>query len=94
MWGVASLQLVLGGGESMTELEFMDIFAGNLADRMKEFDPDYSQADVAFDAYLDKSTISRYLKGTQMPSVRALVNLCVALDCEITDLIPDYEIIN
>lgn len=75
----------------MTELEFIDIFASNLADIMEN--RKYSQADLAWDAYLSQGTISKYLKGLQMPSIRSLVNICCVLDCEIKDLIPDYEII-
>lgn len=76
----------------MTELECCEIFADNLRQLM--FETGYSQTDLAWDAYLDQSTISKYLKGDRLPTVKALINLCIVLDCNFNDLIPDFDYVN
>ena len=75
----------------MTEIEFIDIFAGNLRYTMEE--SGYSQSDLAFDSGISQGTISRYLQGVMMPSVKSLNNLCCVLNCNIDDLVPFYEMI-
>lgn len=69
----------------MTEVEFIDIFKGNLKSLMDEVG--YSQQELAQEANIDQSTISKYLNGTRMPSVRALNNIAIALHCTIDELI-------
>lgn len=69
----------------MTEVEFIDIFKGNLKSLMDEVG--YSQQKLAQEAKIDRSTISKYLNGTRMPSVRALNNIAIALNCTIDELI-------
>ena len=69
----------------MTEVEFIDIFKGNLKSLMD--DVGYNQQELAQEAKIDQSTISKYLNGTRMPSVRALNNIAIALNCTIDELI-------
>lgn len=69
----------------MTEVEFIDIFKGNLRSLMDEVG--YSQQELAQEAKIDQSTISKYLNGTRMPSVRALNNIAIALNCTVDELI-------
>lgn len=69
----------------MTEVEFIDIFKGNLKSLMDEVG--YSQQELAQEAKIDQSTISKYLNGTRMPSVRALNNIAIALNCTVDELI-------
>lgn len=69
----------------MTEVEFIDIFKGNLKSLMDEVG--YNQQELAQEAKIDQSTISKYLNGTRMPSVRALNNIAIALNCTVDELI-------
>lgn len=69
----------------MTEVEFIDIFKGNLRSLMDEVG--YNQQELAQEAKIDQSTISKYLNGTRMPSVRALNNIAIALNCTVDELI-------
>ena len=76
----------------MSELEFIDIFADNLRVSIEE--SGYSIAEIAKEAKLEKTTIYRYLKKERMPTIKAVVNLSLALLCNVNDLIPDYDYIN
>ena len=70
----------------MTDYEWLDAFAANL-----EYCMQYSymsQREVADASGLSEATISKYLKRTQMPSVKALINLSEALDVDIHELMP------
>lgn len=69
----------------MTEIEFIDIFKGNLKSLMDE--AGYNQQELAQEAKIDQSTISKYLNGTRMPSVRALNNIAIALNCTVDELV-------
>lgn len=76
----------------MSEVEFINIFADNLRDSIKE--SGYSISEIAKKTNISKSTISRYLNKKQMPTIRAVINLSIALLCDVKDLIPDYDKIN
>lgn len=69
----------------MSEIEFIDIFSGNLRELMQEFG--YNQQALADAAKLDKSIVSRYLAGKTMPTVKGLVNLSIALNCTVDELV-------
>lgn len=74
----------------MSEMEWMDIFAGNLRSLMNE--ERMSQNELARKTGISKGTISRYLNAQCMPSVNALVNIAhVFKGCEITDLLYFYD---
>lgn len=76
----------------MSEVELIDIFADNLASIMKEVG--ISQSELAEEAHLYKSTISRYLAKERLPTMKALINICYVLECPLDELIPTYELID
>lgn len=69
----------------MSEVDWMDIFATNLAEIMEE--QGYTQEDLARATGLTQATISRYLNKKLMPSVRAVINLSYELGVDYNDLI-------
>lgn len=73
----------------MSEVEFIDIFAGNLESLLIE--RRMSRHDLVELSGVSSATISKYLARKQMPKLSALINLCLALDCDIDDLIPVYD---
>lgn len=77
--------------ETMSEYEFIDIFADNLRDIM--YDENMSQSELAKRALLDRTTVNRYLSKERMPSLKAVVNMAHVLNCSIEDLIPTYDLI-
>lgn len=58
---------------AMSEIEWMDIFSGNLRSLLEE--EGITQQELADETGLSKSTISRYINGQMMPSVSALVSI-------------------
>lgn len=75
----------------MTELEFMREIGDNIRNELE--DAWMTQLELAEETFIDKSTISRYINGTVMPSLKNIVNIASVLDCDINDLIPTYEVI-
>ena len=75
----------------ISEVEFIDIFADNLRDVMKE--AGISQRRLAKDAHITEAALSRYLTKQRMPNMRTFMNLCYALDCEYSDLLPTYSLV-
>lgn len=73
----------------MSEVEVMDIFAENL--RYTMMDVRITQAQLAKETGLSESAISRYLSKERLPNAKALINLCVVLNCDVEDLLPIYE---
>lgn len=73
----------------MSEVELMDIFAENLRYTMK--DVRINQAQLAKETGLSESAISRYLAKERLPNLRAMINICVVLNCDVEDLVPVYE---
>ena len=69
----------------MTELEWLDIFSGNLQDLMQE--RGYSQRQLADAVGLSDAAISSYIHKQKMPGIRAIVNIAYEFDCDVTDLI-------
>lgn len=76
----------------MTEKEFMDIFAENLIGAMQE--AGISQSELAKESHLTEASISRYLSRDRMVSSRAIINMAIALNCNMDDLIPFYDLID
>lgn len=70
---------------SMSEVEWIDIFAGNLASLLEE--TNMSQSELADAIGVSKGTISRYLNKQMMPSVKTIVNMVYALNCPWEDLL-------
>lgn len=75
----------------MSEVELIDIFAENLRYTMQ--DVRITQSELARYTGLSEAAISRYLAKKRLPTISALVNMCVVLNCTLDDLIPSYEII-
>ena len=70
---------------SISEVEFICIFADNLSDIMDEVG--ISQRQLAKKAHITEAALSRYLNKQRMP------NLCYALQCEYSDLLPTYSMV-
>ena len=77
--------------ETISEVEFIDIFADNLREVMKEVG--ITQAELADEAGINRSTISRYLNKQRLPDVVSLLNICFILECDVSDLVPTYALI-
>lgn len=75
---------------SISEVEFICIFADNLSDIMDEVG--ISQRQLAKKAHITEAALSRYLNKQRMPNMRTFMNLCYALQCEYSDLLPTYSI--
>lgn len=73
----------------MSELDFIDIFADNLRDLMKEVG--ISQQELADETGISKGTISKYIHKQIMPSLKNFMNICYVLDCDPTDLYIPYD---
>ena len=69
----------------MSEYEWLNEFSTNLNKLMRE--AGYTQKELAEDTGLAESTISRYMKGTQVPKATAIVNIASVLLCDIDELI-------
>ena len=78
--------------ETMSEIEFIDIFSDNLRELMLEHNR--TQMELADEILVNRSTITRYLNKSTMPSIKALINLSIVFNCDIEDLIPTYDLIN
>lgn len=76
----------------MSEVEFISIFADNLRDLMES--QGLSQRELSRESDVSHVTISMYLKKQRMPSVKSLINLSLALDCDLDDLVPFYDFIH
>ena len=76
----------------MSEVELIDIFSDNLRDLMDE--RGFSQRALEKESGINHASISRYLKTERMPTVRALINLSIALECDLDDLVPTYDYID
>lgn len=70
----------------MTEMDYLESFAYNLNYIMR--DESVSQSELARRSKISKGTISKYLNAKQMPTMKAISNICYALDCKFEDIIP------
>lgn len=69
----------------MTELEFIEDFMKNLENLM--YRQGISQNRLAEESGISQATISRYLKGERMPTLKAVINICCVLECDIDELV-------
>lgn len=76
---------------SISEVKFICIFADNLSDIMDEVG--ISQRQLAKKAHITEAALSRYLNKQRMPNMRTFMNLCYALQCEYSDLLPTYSMV-
>lgn len=69
----------------MSEVEWLKKFGKTLSDMLK--DARMTQRELADATGLSESAISNYVNGKQIPTVRAIINICYELGCNIDDLI-------
>lgn len=75
----------------MTEVEWLEEFGDNLFRLM--YEAKMTQAELALATGLSKGTISKYLNKQHVPTVKAIINIAYALECEVSDLIDFGETI-
>lgn len=68
----------------MTEIEFMQEFGKNLKEELDV--AGLSQKELSDETGISESTISYYIKGERAPSLKNVINIALALDCDIDDL--------
>lgn len=68
------------------EMEYLERFAYLLNVAMKE--ERMTAADLARDSKLSKAAVSRYLNAKRMPSLKAVVNMSIALNRDLYDIVP------
>lgn len=73
----------------MSELEWIQEFGEKLRNILDEWGT--TQQELADETGLSKATISRCVRGEYMPSIKTLINIGHALDCDVEDLIDFYE---
>ena len=74
---------------AITELEWAKTFSNKLKHLLEEWG--MTQKDLAKETGLSEPTISRCLRGDYIPSIRTLINIGHALDCDSEDLISFYD---
>lgn len=76
----------------MTEIELMRDIGDNIAYELNECG--ITQQELADETEISEATISRYIHGKVMPSLKNLLNIALVLDCELSDLVNVYELID
>lgn len=69
----------------MSEMQWMKIFGDNLAYHLQTCR--MSQNELAARTGLTQASISRYVSGTQLPGIRAVINIANVLGVSTDDLI-------
>lgn len=69
----------------MTELELMREFGENLKAELD--DAWMSQKELSEYTGISEATISYYIHGERMPSLKNVINIANALDIEVSDLV-------
>lgn len=69
----------------MSEMEWLRIFGNNLAYHLQTIG--MSQSEFARAAGLEQGSISRYINASQMPGIKAIINIANALGISIDELI-------
>lgn len=72
----------------MTEVEWIDIFANNLRDILK--DRKMSQKELANEIWVSEATISRYINKQRMPSIKHILEISYVLNVDVNELI-DFD---
>ena len=75
----------------MSQQEWLNIFGDNLVSILEE--EQISQKELSRLTGLSESTISRYINKSQMPNVRAIINISYALDWSFEDMLNYGDII-
>jgi transcriptional regulator with XRE-family HTH domain len=68
----------------MNKDEYTKVIAANL--RRIMYDREKTQADLARDLHLNKSTVSSWMNGTRMPKIEKIDLLCKYLNCTRSDI--------
>lgn len=76
----------------MSEVEWMKEFGNRLKEILE--DAWTSQSELAEFTGISRSTISKYVNGLQMPSGKAIVQICYVLDCTMNELMDFGETID
>lgn len=71
---------------TISEVEFMDIFGDNLRDLME--DGRWTQKELSEDSNVSQAAISGYLNKTKMPGIRSIQNICMTLGVPLSDILP------
>ena len=71
--------------DEISEAEWLDIFADNLVDILR--DARMSQRDLADAIGVTESTISRYIHKQQIPTLKNIINMSYELNISVSDLI-------
>lgn len=69
----------------MNEREWLAYFSVNLMEMLEE--AKMTQRELADASGLSEAAVSNYIRGRQMPGVRAIVNIADALGCSTDELI-------
>lgn len=69
----------------MNEREWLAYFGVNLAELLE--DAKMTQRDLADASGLSEAAVSNYIRGRQMPGVKAIVNIADALGCSTDNLV-------
>lgn len=69
----------------ITELELMKEFGDNLKDIMDDYQ--MTQKELADITGISVSAISRYIHGQRMPTLKTLINIVNALECDVDELV-------
>lgn len=69
----------------MSEQEWLKIFSENLSELMKE--QGYTQKELAFDSGLPEGSISYYLRGLKMPTIKSALKLAHLFGVSLDDFI-------
>lgn len=75
----------------MSEMEWLQIFANNLVYYLQMHG--ISQNELAKRSGLEQGSISRYISASQMPGIKAIVNISHALGVSVDELINFDEMI-
>lgn len=70
--------------DTISEREWLDIFANNLIEMLRE--EEMTQKELADAIGVTEATISSYINKKRMPGVKALVNISHVLCCSMDDL--------
>lgn len=75
----------------MTEQRFIQEFGYNLQRELDDYG--MTQKELADAIRVSKSTINLYINGNTMPTLKNVINIAYALDCDIEDLIDVGEMV-
>lgn len=70
----------------MTEADLLITFSNNLRYMMSEHC--INQSELSRESGISRQAINSYLNAQRMPSLKAVINLSYALNCDLDDLVP------